>query len=257
MKFKGKVTGEIRPVRVVRTSLRVKLQLICEPPERAVVDNTAPVGMEVGVSKLLTLSNGTRVNGRTLDRSKLKRQQRALARAVKGSCNRQQKLLALRNEWQRITERRNGFNHELTAALNKEHSNRFFVEGVNIVTMTRSAKGTVDELGCNVSAKAGLKRSILEQSWGDFIAKLNYQGARAGGYVLKVDPKFTSQNCSSCGAEKSHNKKVYAIFECRKCGHVADRDVNASMNVLQRGLASLSGGIPGVYEAGRLNRAVA
>ena len=230
LKFKGKVSGDIKLVRIVRTALRVKIQLVCEHPDRTVVDHRAPIGIDVGVSKLLTLSNGSQIDGRKIDRSKLKRKQRAVARAEKGSHNRQKKAIALRKEWQRVTERSNGFNHELTAALVKNHSNRFFIEDLNIVNMTKSAKGTEDDPGSNVRAKSGLNRSIAEQKWGDFFNKLSYKAESAGGYVMKVDPKFTSQNCSSCGASKGNNQKVYAVFECLVCGYTADRDVNASTN---------------------------
>ena len=244
LKFKGKVSGDIKLVRIVRTALRIKIQLVCEHPDRSVADHRAPIGIDAGVSKLLTLSNGTQIDGRKIDRSNLKRKQRAVSRAKKGSHNRQKKVITLRKEWQRTSERRNGFNHELTAALIKNNSIRFFVEDLNIVNMTKSAKGTKDDPGSNVKAKSGLNRSIMEQRWGDFFNKLGYKAESAGGYVIKVDPKFTSQNCSSCGASKGNNQKVYAVFECLACGYSADRDVNASINVLQRGLNSLSGGFP-------------
>lgn len=169
------------------------------------------------MDKLITVSDGVQVNGNGIDRKVLKRKQRAISRSVKGSNLRRKRVIAFQREWQRVADRTKGFNHELTADM-------------KIQSMIRSPH---------------LTRVITEQNWGDFVTKLTYKAESAGGYVVRVDPKFTSQNCSHCNMYDSNTKNSYSIFECSECGFVTDRDLNASRNVLQRGLAHLSGGVQG------------
>ena len=70
--------------------------------------------------------------------------------------------------------------------------------------------------------------------------KLNYKAARAGVQLVSVDPRNTSQLCSGCGAivRKRLKDRVHA---CEECGLVLDRDHNAAINILARGMNSFSG----------------
>ena len=90
-----------------------------------------------------------------------------------------------------------------------------------------------------------LARSILEANWGNFVNMLTYKAESAGGKVEKVDPKYTSQICSECGS-KPTKKLTLAIrlYQCESCGFEADRDLNAAMNILKKGLGKFlkSGG---------------
>ena len=109
--------------------------------------------------------------------------------------------------------------------------------------MTASASGTPASPGRGVKQKAGLNRSILQQNWGMFITQLDYKAASAGGQVVRVDPKHTTQQCSACGGLPAKaltlNERWY---HCTHCGYHDDRDVNASKNVLLKGL--------GLFDAG-------
>lgn len=221
IRFRGEMPDNVRLVRIVRTALRVVVQLIAEHTDPFIRDSRKPVGTDVGISKLMTLSDGTRIDGRKLDRSELKRKQRLLSRSVKGSNNRKKKRVSLAKEWQRATERTRHENHELTDSLVKDVSGRFVVEDLKIPNMVKNHH---------------LARSISEQNWGDFMQKLTYKAESAGGRVMRVDPKYTSQNCSSCGTERSNISSEYSMFECSSCEIKLDRDVNASKNILRRGV---------------------
>ena len=70
------------------------------------------------------------------------------------------------------------------------------VEDLQITNMTRSAKGTRENPGRNVRAKAGLNRGILGSGWGLLVRRLE---DKAPGRVEKIRPAFTSQRCSACG----------------------------------------------------------
>ena len=219
----------IKFVRVVKTALRVKIQIIHEIENVKSAPSINPIGIDVGIKSVVTCSNGFQTSKNELDRTSLKRKQRILSKAIKGSNNRKKKRLALAKEWQRVREREHGKLHELTADLVKQ-SNTFYVEDLKVLNMVKNHK---------------LARSILEANWGNFVNMLTYKAESAGGKVEKVDPKYTSQICSECGS-KPTKKLTLAIrlYQCESCGFEADRDLNAAMNILKKGLGKFlkSGG---------------
>lgn len=77
-----------------------------------------------------------------------------------------------------------------------------------------------------------LSKSILDASWGQFLAILEDKAARAGHQVIRVNPRFTSQKCYQCGeiVQKSLSVRTHV---CPFCGFVADRDANAAKNILK------------------------
>ncbi len=92
----------------------------------------------------------------------------------------------------------------------------------------------------NMVRNSKLARSIHEQSWGKLITLLNEKAESAGVRVVEVDPRGTSQECSGCGATVKKSLSV-RTHRC-ECGVVMDRDVNAAINILHRGLALVAGG---------------
>ena len=111
------------------------------------------------------------------------------------------------------------------------------LENLNTKDMTRSAKGTVEEPGANVKQKSGLNREILKSNWGRLEWNLDYKA----GMTLKVPPEYTSQTCSRCGHVDPANRRTQSLFHCtdERCGHTANADHNAALNILERGLALL------------------
>lgn len=240
----GEVIGRVKKVRVVKTPLRVKVQLVCEMPETKPMDGRAPLGIDVGVKSQMTLSNGHQVEKRVLDRRRKKRLQRKISKAdkfhdrmksskaEKYSNSRKKRVARLAKEWRRITEREKGSLHEMTTRLVKEQSARLIFEDINIRNITASGG----------NRKKPLNRSILEQNWGQTIQMLAYKAESAGGYVEKVDPKNTTQTCSACN-RKADIKVVLGVdvFKCKHCGHIEDRDLNAARNIEYLGLAKKAG----------------
>lgn len=98
--------------------------------------------------------------------------------------------------------------------------------------MSKKAKGSIENPNMRSSAKAGLNRSILQQSWGKFFELLEYKLKRNGGKLVRVDPKYTSQKCSCCGHVSKENRQSQAKFECVRCGTQKNADFNASINIL-------------------------
>ena len=109
------------------------------------------------------------------------------------------------------------------------------IEDLNTKDMTGSAKGTVEEPGRNVKQKAGLNRGILKSNWGRLERFLDYKA----GQVVRVDPAYTSQTCAACGHIDKASRRTQVLFHCTACGHTANADHNAAINILERGLALL------------------
>ncbi|MDE2762280.1 MAG: transposase, partial [Gemmatimonadota bacterium] len=202
-----------------------KVQLVVERQIEVSPDRRPMVGLDMGVASRLALSTGEIVPGVKLDRSELKRRQRRLSKAKRGSRNRVKRKAELAREWQRVREREHGRLHELTADLVKRVSANLAVEDLRIPNMVRNRR---------------LARSIHEQQWGAIVRMLSYKAESAGGSVTTVAPHHTSRECSACGRRRDITLAV-RVYRCG-CGLVLDRDVNAARNVLQRAMCPNPGG---------------
>ncbi|MGW4513250.1 RNA-guided endonuclease InsQ/TnpB family protein, partial [Streptomyces sp. NPDC004393] len=108
------------------------------------------------------------------------------------------------------------------------------VEQLNITNMVTSARGTIEEPGKNVKAKAGLNRSIAQEAWGRTVTMLTYKTARYGGRLIKVPAPNTSRRCSACGFTTPGSREDQATFVCKNpdCGFQCNADWNAARNIL-------------------------
>ena len=110
-----------------------------------------------------------------------------------------------------------------------------YVEDLKIRNMTASAKGTIEEPGRRVKQKSGLNKAMLRFSPHQWVSSLEWALLKHGGYVVKVNPAYTSQTCPSCGHCEKENRPTQAEFECRQCGYTNNSDVVGAINVLNRG----------------------
>src|SRR5712691_11926093 len=129
------------------------------------------------------------------ERTRLRRLQRTLARAKRGSNRRGRVKLAIAGLRARETDRRKDWAEKASTDIARRFD-LIRVEDLQITNMTRSAKGTRGDPGRNVRQKAGLNRGILASGWGLLVRRLQ---DKAPGRVEKVDPAYTSQRCSACG----------------------------------------------------------
>ncbi|WP_133087845.1 RNA-guided endonuclease InsQ/TnpB family protein, partial [Virgibacillus indicus] len=83
-----------------------------------------------------------------------------------------------------------------------------------------------------------LSKSVSDAGWGMFRNMLSYKCERNGGLLIKVNPEFTSQDCSNCGTRVKKSLSIRTHI-CKSCGTILDRDYNASLNILRRGLEQL------------------
>ncbi len=202
------------------------------------------VGVDLGITDRLVCSDGVVYPRRVINAERIKQIQWRLSRCKKGSIRfkRHKRILSNLHERERIRNRNEC--HRITTEI-VQRNEVIVMEDLKITNMTRSAKGTVDRPGKQVKAKSGLNREISHQSWGLLQLQMAYKAEEAGKLFLKIDPHHTSQSCSVCGAvdPRSRSGKRYG---CMSCGQAMDADLNASINLLNRGLATLPGGtIPG------------
>ncbi|MDM7947938.1 MAG: transposase [Oceanibaculum nanhaiense] len=230
--------GNIRNITISRRAGHWYAAVQWEREVRDPAPSTLPaVGIDRGVVLPFVLSSGYMVPplnpGRLLE-TRSARLQRSLARKVKFSANWKKEKSRLARLKGREAAMRRDLLHKLSTAIAKSHG-LVVMENLKTRNMTASARGTMEEPGRNVRAKAGLNRSILDQGWHLFQTLLGYRLAERGGHLLLVDPACTSQTCSSCGSIDRESRKSQAAFACRACGHEENADLNAARNILRRG----------------------
>jgi transposase len=122
------------------------------------------------------------------------------------------------------------------------------VEDLKIRIMTRSARGSIEQPGRNVRAKAGLNREILRSGWGLLVRRLE---DKASGRIEKVRPAYTSQRCSACGHIAAGSRESQALFRCVACGYTLNADVNAARNIAAGHAVTARGGLRDTGPANR------
>ncbi len=190
----------------------------------------AAVGIDRGVAVSAALSTGELLHAPGLtgrERTRLRRMQRKLACAKRGSNRRGRVKHAIARLRARETDRRRDWAEKTSTGIARRFD-VIRVEDLKIKNMTRSAKGTRENPGRNVRQKAGLNRGILGSGWGLLVRRLR---EKAPGRVEKVKPHYTSQRCSACGQEDRDSRESQAVFRCTACGFAGNADVNAAINI--------------------------
>lgn len=184
----------------------------------------AVVGVDAGITSLLTLSTGEKItnpNHEKRERVRLAKTQRELARKVKDSKNREKARRKVARVYTRIADRRRDHLHKVTTRLVRENQT-IVIEDLHVRGMVRNRS---------------LARAISDASWSQFREMLEYKAVWYGREVITVDRWFpSSKTCSACGAVQDDMPLTVREWACR-CGMTHDRDVNAARNILAAGLA--------------------
>jgi putative transposase len=183
------------------------------------------VGIDAGITSLLTLSTGEKIaNPRheRRDRQRLAKAQRAVARKVKGSANREKARRKVARVHARITDRRKDFLHKLSTRIVRENQ-----------------AAVIEDLSVRNTVKNhSLARAISDASWSEFRRMLEYKADWHGRTVITVDRWYpSSKTCSACGAIAAKMPLSVREWACASCGASHDRDVNAAKVLLAAGLA--------------------
>jgi len=208
------------------------------------------VGIDLGVRWAVATSDGQLVApGLHTRRSaeRLAAAQRELSTKRRGSGHRARAAGRVGSIHRKVANQRKEFAHQLSRSLVNAYD-LIVHEDLKIKNMVRRPRPRKDQesgtyLPNGAKAKAGLSRSIHDAGWGQFRSFCAYKAEDAGRQLITVNPRHTSQRCSSCGHLEAANRCSQAEFRCLACGHRAQADVNAARNILGAGRA-LRGLVP-------------
>ena len=184
------------------------------------------VGIDVGISSLLTTSDGEKIaNPKHFNRlyKKLKVAQKELSRKTKDSSNRYKARLKVAKIHDKIKDARTDFLHKLTTDLIRNNS-LIAIEDLAVRNMVKNHK---------------LARSISDAAWGEMFRQLEYKCEWYGRKLVKIDRFFpSSKRCNHCGFVIDKLPLDVRKWDCPSCGTKGiDRDINAGKNILAAGLA--------------------
>lgn len=184
------------------------------------------VGIDLGVKHFAVDSDGNAFeNPLFLENSieKIKRLQKQLSKKQKGSKNWEKARVKLAKAHEKLYNQRRDFFHKLAL---------YYVRNYDVIVLKDlDAKNIVE----NGSSK-GFRRRFLDSALKEFVRILSDKAGRAGRRVVFVEPAYTSRTCSRCGFVVGELELSDRVFTCPKCGLVLDRDLNASLNILKKGL---------------------
>ena len=199
-----------------RWSVSMLVDIVIE----ALPESPNQVGLDLGVTSLIALSNGEKVaNPKALKvkRRKLRKAQKALIRKQKGSNNRHKPRRKVAKVYAEISDARSDFLHKLTTRLVRENQT-IAVEDLAVKNMINNRK---------------LALSISDATWGELIRQLEYKCDWYGRTLVKIDPWFPiSKRCGHCGHIIDKLPLNIREWDCPKCGTDHDRDLNAANNIL-------------------------
>lgn len=185
--------------------------------------NKSMLGLDWGLKNFMTTSEGELINYPSSvlrEYQRIKRLQSIMDKKQKGSKNRKKVLLKLQKAWKRFENLKKDFIHKSTTKIAKEN---------NI---------SVEKISKNIINKKYTRRNALLYPRQRYLKFLKWKCDKFGSYYIEVDPAYTSQTCSKCG--QIHNLSLSdRKMEC-DCGLVLDRDINAAINIKNRGEEILS-----------------
>lgn len=186
--------------------------------------NGASVGLDFGLKTYLTASDGNNIISPLFFKTfqnKIKKQNKRLSKAQRGSNNRKRRLFELQQTYRKIRDLRNDFQWKLAHELCKRYD-YIFIEDLNIEGMKRLW---------------GKKVSDLSHS--SFINKLTYIASKYGVIVHKIDKWYPSSKTCECGLVNKNLSLRDRTWCCPKCESINDRDVLAARNILRKGISEL------------------
>ncbi|MFC4438533.1 MULTISPECIES: RNA-guided endonuclease InsQ/TnpB family protein [Natrialbaceae] len=217
------VTLKKGPTGAWYVSFCIKTEALEKPAPEDIGSDDA-VGLDLGVLNFVHDSDGRSVGRLDLsaDRERLEREQRSLSRKDYESKNWDKQRRRVAKVHARMSNKKRDYKHKLAHFYTTEYD-AVFVEDLNVKGILESPQNA---------------RNKAEVGWRDFITILNHHGEKNACHVEEVEPEGTTKECASCGV--STWKPIWVReHSCPSCGFELDRDWNASLNVLSRGLDKL------------------
>jgi putative transposase len=220
---------EIKQARIVRRAsgyfVMLSLQLDVNVPD--VPFHGHPLGIDLGLDKFLTTSDGQLVNRpRFLNQlqRELKLLQRGLRNKKKGSNNRHRLNQRIARLHQRISDTRKDWHFKLAHSL-CDQAQSIFIEDINFISW----------------AKGMLGKHTLDAAFGQFVNILKWVAWKRDVFVAEVDKNYTSQICPNCSSHTGKKLLSEREHNCPECGYKAHRDVAAAQVIRNRGIENALG----------------
>lgn len=214
------IEGKIKTVRITRRADGWYACFACEAEGKRLEPTGQAVGIDVGITSLITTSDGEKVDHPHFYREGQRRLRvigRSVARKKKGGTNRRKAVLTLKRHHQRVSNQRQDFLRKLAGSLVARYD-FIAMEDLKIANMVRNRH---------------LSKGILDAGWGYLVQQLTFKAAEAGRDLALVDPAYTSKRCSGCGEVFPDLTLAVRHVNCA-CGLSMDRDLNAAINILSR-----------------------
>lgn len=226
------IIGKVSSITVSRSATgKYYASILCDDGKEAPTKPhliTSVIGLDMGLSHYVIKSDGGKENNpRFLVRASdnLRRKQKALSRKLKGSANRTKARLQVAKCHEHVANARADFQHKLSRSI-IDDSQAVIVETLKSANMMKNHK---------------LARSIGDASWHSFILKLDYKAEEAGKHLVRIDQWFaSSKTCHCCGHKMSDMPLHKRFWICPVCNVEHDRDINAAINIRQKGINDLN-----------------
>lgn len=236
-KFPNKINGLIKSATVSKTpSGKYFISLLVETVVDELLKTHSNIGIDLGLTDFIVLSDGTKVaNPKFLSNleKKLARQQNILAkrrevakkeaRNLSDSRNYQKQKIKVAKIYEKTTNARKDFLHKLSFTIIKNHD-VIAIEDLNVKGMVKSRS---------------LAKAISDSSWSSFISMLTYKAEWYRKMLVRIDRWYpSSKTCSNCNHLLSKAELPLSLrqWQCPSCKQDNDRDINASINILNEGL---------------------
>ncbi len=210
--------------------LQVAVEYPDPPAPEAIRSAEDILGIDDGVKRQLTLSNGDVLHHDDGDNINRQRRMRAgVQRKRRGSRRRDRLLRKVRADGRKTrANRRRVLLAEVKRVYEVVKPKAIAVEDKSHRHLSASARGTRESPGTRVRAKSGLNRSLRDAALSERLSLLASEARKSGIAIYAVWPQGSSQTCSACGYRHRDNRESQAVFRCLSCGYALNADTNAA-----------------------------
>ena len=220
-KDKTPIIGKIKTVTIIKEPTGYFICIVCDEVSKNIsnTNESQVIGIDMGIANFCVDSNGNLIQNPRyfkMYEAKLRIENRSLARKKRLSSRWKKQVKKLGLLHHKIANVRKDFLHKESTIMAKKY-HIVYLEDLNIK---------------NMSKNKNLSKHILDCGWGMFRTMLEYKTN-----VVRVDHKYTSQTCNECGKKDAKSRLSQSEFVCSGCGHISHADINASKNIMSKGIA--------------------
>jgi putative transposase len=239
-KIHQKIVGKQISCHISKTSTgKYFASIACELDQPHLEKVDSAVGIDLGLKTLIAQSNGKIISSLVQNKLFEKRKafaQRQLSKKAKGSNSRARSRIKLAKLFEKEKNKKIDYLHKASRQIVNENQ--------VIIAESLSVK--------NMMQNHSLAKKIGEASWGELLRQIEYKATWAGRIFHKIDRFFpSSKTCNNCKFVVDDLPLEVRTWNCPSCKVTLDRDLNASRNILEKGLVDL--GLQGIYGVSERN----